>query len=398
MLIMAEKPSVYDRDTLYEEVWAEPMQVVAKRYGVSDVALAKTCRRMGVPVPGRGHWAKLKAGRAEPRPLLPALEAGQYAHAFIHRQQRPEPPEWVEEANQAAPVETAEPVVVSPTLENPHRLVVLASRYLAKAHPSGGLVSTSGKSCLDIRVALESVDRALRIFDALIKALEPAGLRVEVAVVEEAEPANPRDYRWLERTPHPPAHVTRVICDGESIEFCLCEETRRVEVPRPQSSRKGEYVWEPRVYEYQPTGELMLQLTNTTGLGVRSKWQDGKRQHLEDCLGDFVGNLSRVSLAFKLRRKAEEERARAAREAERRRLEESIRRQEAEERRRQEQRRGEQLEAEVQQWRRAQDIRDYVQAALKMLERTDPNNESSQVLRERLRWALEYADTLDPLK
>lgn len=35
---------IYDRSILYEEVWEEPMRDVAKRYGVSDVALAKTCR------------------------------------------------------------------------------------------------------------------------------------------------------------------------------------------------------------------------------------------------------------------------------------------------------------------------------------------------------------------
>ena len=30
---------VYKREVLYEEVWAEPVSTVAKRYGVSDVAL-----------------------------------------------------------------------------------------------------------------------------------------------------------------------------------------------------------------------------------------------------------------------------------------------------------------------------------------------------------------------
>jgi hypothetical protein len=28
---------------LYEEVWTEPTQKVAQRYGVSDVAIAKAC-------------------------------------------------------------------------------------------------------------------------------------------------------------------------------------------------------------------------------------------------------------------------------------------------------------------------------------------------------------------
>ena len=60
----------YDRKVLYDEVWAEPVRDVAKRYGVSDVALAKTCRRLEVPLPGRGYWAKKAAGKAAPRPPL----------------------------------------------------------------------------------------------------------------------------------------------------------------------------------------------------------------------------------------------------------------------------------------------------------------------------------------
>ncbi|MFZ3339768.1 MAG: hypothetical protein WA213_02720 [Terriglobales bacterium] len=47
----------YDRRELYERVWAQPMQRIAKEYGVSDVALARACKRRSVPVPGVGYWA-----------------------------------------------------------------------------------------------------------------------------------------------------------------------------------------------------------------------------------------------------------------------------------------------------------------------------------------------------
>ena len=36
-------PALYERNTLYAEVWAEPAKIVAQRYGMSDVALAKRC-------------------------------------------------------------------------------------------------------------------------------------------------------------------------------------------------------------------------------------------------------------------------------------------------------------------------------------------------------------------
>jgi hypothetical protein len=51
----------YDRDVLYEETWSQPMWTLAKKYGISDVGLAKTCRKLGVPVTGRGYWAKKTA-------------------------------------------------------------------------------------------------------------------------------------------------------------------------------------------------------------------------------------------------------------------------------------------------------------------------------------------------
>jgi hypothetical protein len=39
------------REALYELVWAEPMRTVAQGFGLSDVGLAKKCRRMNIPVP-----------------------------------------------------------------------------------------------------------------------------------------------------------------------------------------------------------------------------------------------------------------------------------------------------------------------------------------------------------
>lgn len=46
------------RKQLYEEVWSQPMQRLAEKYDISDVGLAKACKRAGIPLPGRGYWAK----------------------------------------------------------------------------------------------------------------------------------------------------------------------------------------------------------------------------------------------------------------------------------------------------------------------------------------------------
>jgi Zn-dependent peptidase ImmA (M78 family) len=71
---MPKLPDYYDRNQLYQEVWEEPIIQVAKRYGVSNVAIAKTCRKMRIPVPGRGYWAKVQNGQKLPKPPLPPYD------------------------------------------------------------------------------------------------------------------------------------------------------------------------------------------------------------------------------------------------------------------------------------------------------------------------------------
>jgi hypothetical protein len=53
----------HDRQGLYEKVWISPMRDVAKTYGLSDVGLAKTCRKLFVPVPPPGYWNQIAAGK-----------------------------------------------------------------------------------------------------------------------------------------------------------------------------------------------------------------------------------------------------------------------------------------------------------------------------------------------
>jgi hypothetical protein len=64
----------YDRERLYAEVWSEPTQEVARRYGISDVDLSKVCKQLQIPKPPRGYWAKKQTARPVPvRPRLPTL-------------------------------------------------------------------------------------------------------------------------------------------------------------------------------------------------------------------------------------------------------------------------------------------------------------------------------------
>ena len=55
--------NIYDRELLHKEVWLVPVTEVAKRYGVSDVAIRRVCQSLDIPTPPTGYWAKLRAGK-----------------------------------------------------------------------------------------------------------------------------------------------------------------------------------------------------------------------------------------------------------------------------------------------------------------------------------------------
>lgn len=61
----------FTRKELYDLVWSQPMRAVAATIGISDVALAKHCKKADIPVPIRGYWARKKARKPTTQIALP---------------------------------------------------------------------------------------------------------------------------------------------------------------------------------------------------------------------------------------------------------------------------------------------------------------------------------------
>lgn len=69
---------IIQRETLYKEVWRTPILQLAKKYGMSDVGLAKICKRMQIPLPPRGYWTKHAYGyKVRSKSLKPLADGGQ---------------------------------------------------------------------------------------------------------------------------------------------------------------------------------------------------------------------------------------------------------------------------------------------------------------------------------
>lgn len=178
---MSCRESVLTREMLYDLVWSMPVIAAAERYGLTGTGLAKICKRLVVPVPPRGYWARVQAGHAVGKAPLPPPRRGQPVE---HRIQR-----WFSE--EAAFLERED--VRSDVERDCTRLgrPDLAPDF-SKLHPvlvgSVGLLrgtkdvaaTLREQTCADISVGPELLDRALRVLDALFRMLEAAGFAAEV--------------------------------------------------------------------------------------------------------------------------------------------------------------------------------------------------------------------------
>src|SRR4051812_41836717 len=86
------QPTRFTRQELYERVWHIPMDRLAKELGLSGNGLAKICRRLAIPYPGRGYWARKAAGQPVRQTQLGPAPAGTPAEVTIRPTPPPPPP------------------------------------------------------------------------------------------------------------------------------------------------------------------------------------------------------------------------------------------------------------------------------------------------------------------
>ena len=252
----------YDRNKLYEEVCVEAVDRVAKRYGVSGVALAKTCRNLKVPLPGRGYWAKHKVGKAPKRLPLPSMKEPPRICRQRIPARKPDNTEDPKEPKRLRPdvFRDAKRLVdeeklpenrisVPDMMDTYHPMVELLS---AKAEKKRKAIikkwrdyTRDPKEVVDglLRMSVrdEHFDRAARIMTALIGALESRGYAVA---------AEYREYR---------GNRSFVTIMEQEIPFRLREPSKRREPTKEEKARVS-YLR----YVDEPSGYLEFELTEHT--------------------------------------------------------------------------------------------------------------------------------------
>ena len=366
------QPIRVERQALYEQVWAQPMTKVAKEYGISNVALAKICKKLNIPYPWRGYWRRKETGKAVKQLPLPPNADPTKQTATIHRTIRPEAIEHMsEETTQSVTAEQApeQKIEVPDRLSKTHRLLSghLTEWRSASVDEYGAIRSGSIRQ-LNIRVSPKGLSRALRIMNTLFAALDARGHQVGI-------------QDGFKKS-------LGVRINGQPVEFGLEEKFQRIERPEDKSRRPDP--WGYRRYEYVPTGTLILKITEWGADGLQKTWSDGKTTKIEMCLNDFVVGLLKVAEAAKARRLKQEQEEQIRREAERRRQEEAQKRQ-------QELASRQKLEEEAASWAKAQQLRAYLAALKDMLIAKHGEIQSGSPADQWLTWAYQHADRLDPL-
>jgi hypothetical protein len=209
---------------------------------------------------------------------LPELRRGQPAQIHSARYREPSAAPSLGEDAEARIAREGDPahrIVVPDALVEPHPLVRMSGPILRRTR--FGDRATATERCLDISATGEALGRALRIADALLKALEARGYEIEVT-----EPRVVEGTPYEQRQGTPSETGVRI---GEQFVAFVIEE--QYDVLQPPPPPPGRYNYGPR-YEHRANGRLVLTIPDLRYSGRRQRWSDGKRKRLEDQLNEFV--------------------------------------------------------------------------------------------------------------
>lgn len=375
---------VFTRLELYESVWEKPVTKVAQDIGLTSAAVAKACREHGIPVPSAGYWMKLEYGKQPKKPPLPEPEDSQNNEVqFLVRKKQ----DIDEEQNALAQVKIAEEeneantILVPATCENPHSMVQLVAKELRAAKSDEyGMVQTRAKDTLDVKVHRNSIDRACRILDTLVRALERRG--IEVAVIKPKQDGD----RW----------PTVVSVLGESLRISMEELLDKKEKVRAPNAPRSYYSSRPE-YEFFASGKLALRIVEGCGYNIRRRWADSSCVRLEQYMNLFIVGLYSTSV---IKRSDRLEREKKEREWERkdrirrRRYKRALRAWKARER---ERKRTLKLVTDARNLAKSERIRSYINAVRVAAKREGRDTETGTELGDWIQWAEVAADRYDPL-
>ena len=364
------------RKELYERIWSRPIRDNAKELGLSDVGLAKLCRRSGIPLPPQGYWLTAPGPDRERliEPLPPA-DAGERRN-FQFRIEDAEVLERLDTARQRAEQALAEAAPSPANLAEARRFAkVMRGAVDARKLDERGILVPSGKLPVPLRVSPAQLERALLALERLAARL----LALRAPIEQHSEHGG----------------LLTMAINGQKYSFWIEETSKRSERPltakeQKEQEREPSYFYYRDRWQFTPAGTLTLKLSHDRYNWPRRQWGDTISAGIEDRIDVIVAD------AFALAEKENAEAERWRKEQRR----DKARQLWAQRRARREQfaaLKVRELKRQARDWTRAQMLRGYVEAVARAELPTLPIFHSASDRDDWLAWSLGVVEALDPL-
>lgn len=313
------------REKLYDEIWAEPITKVSKRYGVSDSYLVRILKSLNIPRPPRGYWAMVAAGIHAEKPPLPAAKLGDAIT-------------WSRDGQTEFATSTA---AEEKTIRSKRTARIATHGLVREAHEHFKNVRDSRSSYLkpfkkltiDLIVSKDALESGLSITSQFYLLLEelghhvriaPYGQHIHRAEVDERENTKPlRQYSEL----WSPYRATVVYIQDVVIGLTVFEISEEIEVgylngeyipiaqylQHPKVKNRSVHTWTTK--QDTPSGRLCIQAYSThPGTKWLKQWREVKvgefSKTLKSIVSELCNSVDEISQATQIAKHEFEERQR----------------------------------------------------------------------------------------
>jgi hypothetical protein len=269
------------RKNLYDQVWTETVASFCLKYDIPEEGVEEICSRLNVPMPGSGHWRKLKQGKRSDWTLFPTESRGTESVVLYKRDGTLQMAEHIKMISSLLAKMGGSTPNLKLDVKVFDKLIHSTKEGMFK-HWEVQYTYREKNKLLAIHVSPEMLCRALQIMDLIIKLLRFKGHDI---IVEQSD--------------------TFAFIDGERVSISLRERNRRVEYLND---------YEHLTRDNHPTGSLYFRKEGN--YFSKKDWKDSKIP-LEDQLLTIVDELIDTASEMKEERarqkKDEEEREEQAR-------------------------------------------------------------------------------------
>lgn len=281
------KTTSFERQKLFDEVWATPIKTLAKEYGLSDVGLRKICIALDIPTPPRGYWAQLAADKTIPKPPLHETTAPNTYQRVVNIVEVDKVVE--ERVTKARDSTTAVAKPDGPDYMPPSdpgafsSQAKLVMRAMKSTKLDEGALSSLGVTWADISVSPALEERALLLVDRFAHELGMLGARFE-----NVHPPLPPVRRGMRRDTSKKRNCFTL--HGQRFFVHIRERiTQELVAPPPSKPQKAlragarQPAWEYRSpeYRYIPTGKVYASIVDAASYYESCKVEDTPRGTIE---------------------------------------------------------------------------------------------------------------------